>query len=358
MLKSDESKIHFADNCMKSLEKQNKNSLKNSETIMTGFEMPGKEITPEEFSNIADIESQKFVQETLDEISKFNSDDLDQITFETIKKETGIEQDLKIIDTGAKAVIDDAKRQVFNKTTKGIVEKSNQITSTEKFFELSEEIMNEAEKLNVREEDRSEKGELLVFPEGPISNLGKQSELWWKIARTEGFKKFFGDWQKHPESSSKILDKNGEPLVIFRGQNDEQTLSFYEHIKNSGWSHKELVKGVFFSSNPEYADMYARPSYENRNEKGSTVCAFANARRPKVEPDLVKFWVEMKYDIIPVIIWNKLLRPIKEYFNSSHDSFCSQDSVYEATEIVLKNSDQILMIPSPVNKIKRKLDKQ
>ena len=35
--------------------------------------------------------------------------------------------------------------------------------------------------------------------------------------RTKNFKNFFGDWEKDPENSSKIVDKNGEPASFYHG---------------------------------------------------------------------------------------------------------------------------------------------
>ena len=31
------------------------------------------------------------------------------------------------------------------------------------------------------------------------------------------FKEWFGDWQNDPENASKIVDKNGEPLIVYHG---------------------------------------------------------------------------------------------------------------------------------------------
>lgn len=54
----------------------------------------------------------------------------------------------------------------------------------------------------------------LKAPNGKKSNL---PENLWLMVRTDGFKKWFGDWEKNPESASKIIDKNGEPLVVYHG---------------------------------------------------------------------------------------------------------------------------------------------
>jgi hypothetical protein len=63
---------------------------------------------------------------------------------------------------------------------------------------ITQEIIAESEKILVRPEDKNEKGQLLVFPGGPVSNLPEKQ---WKIARTEGFKQWFGDWENSPVKS-------------------------------------------------------------------------------------------------------------------------------------------------------------
>lgn len=51
-------------------------------------------------------------------------------------------------------------------------------------------------------------------PRGEATNL---SEDQWVTVRTAAFKNWFGDWENDPENASKILDENGEPLVVYHG---------------------------------------------------------------------------------------------------------------------------------------------
>jgi hypothetical protein len=55
---------------------------------------------------------------------------------------------------------------------------------------------------------------------------GKQSKLnraQWYLVRTPAFKEWFGDWENYPGQASKIVDENGEPLVVYHsGTFDEQ----------------------------------------------------------------------------------------------------------------------------------------
>jgi len=62
-------------------------------------------------------------------------------------------------------------------------------------------------------EVRNDKGQLLA-PNGKPSNLNK---LQWKQVRTPSFIEYFGDWINDPENASKVVDENGEPLVVYHG---------------------------------------------------------------------------------------------------------------------------------------------
>ena len=61
-------------------------------------------------------------------------------------------------------------------------------------------------------------GTYLKAPNGEKTNL---SEKQWTQVRTENFKKFFGDWENDAENSSKVVDSNGEPMVVFHGTDKE-----------------------------------------------------------------------------------------------------------------------------------------
>ena len=55
-----------------------------------------------------------------------------------------------------------------------------------------------------------------LAPNGKPSNLTHEQ---WHLVRTPEFKAWFGDWEKDPESASKIVDENGEPMVVYHGTN-------------------------------------------------------------------------------------------------------------------------------------------
>lgn len=52
-------------------------------------------------------------------------------------------------------------------------------------------------------------------PNGNRTEIGSPER--WAIVRTPAFKRWFGDWQRDPMHASKIVDENGEPLVMYHG---------------------------------------------------------------------------------------------------------------------------------------------
>ncbi|MBQ5847425.1 MAG: hypothetical protein IIW49_00705, partial [Treponema sp.] len=57
----------------------------------------------------------------------------------------------------------------------------------------------------------------LKAPNGNDTNL---TEKQWLQVRTPQFKAWFGDWENDPENASKVVDKNGEPLVVYHGTSE------------------------------------------------------------------------------------------------------------------------------------------
>jgi len=89
----------------------------------------------------------------------------------------------------------------------------------------------------------------LLAPNGKQSNLNAEQ---YKLVRTPAFKKWFGDWEKDPANASKVVDENGEPLVVYHGT--KYTQQFYDF--DLGAISDENVKAFFFSKGYEHAKRY------------------------------------------------------------------------------------------------------
>lgn len=57
-------------------------------------------------------------------------------------------------------------------------------------------------------------GTFMKAPNGKPTNLNERQ---WLQVRTKAFKNWFGDWENNPSKASKVVDENGEPLVVYHG---------------------------------------------------------------------------------------------------------------------------------------------
>lgn len=138
------------------------------------------------------------------------------------------------------AVMDKKKRNITG-TAKEIInvmqsEKSCNVTNDSKEFKDGGSVNNTN----------------LLAPNGKPSNL---NEIQYHLVRTPEFKAWFGDWENNPINSSKVVDENGEPLVVYHGTKsfdiNEFNLSKSKRI-SSGL--KEF--GTFFTDNKKLAEFY------------------------------------------------------------------------------------------------------
>jgi hypothetical protein len=98
-----------------------------------------------------------------------------------------------------------------------------------------------------------------LAPNGEESNLTPEQ---YKLVRTPEFKAWFGDWENSPETASKVVDENGEPLVVYRGL---QTQTDY---KKSGFQ--------YFALYYDYAEMWS----EDMGGIGNVISVFLCIKEP------------------------------------------------------------------------------
>ena len=118
-------------------------------------------------------------------------------------------------------------------------------------------------------------GTFMKAPNGKDTNL---TERQWLQVRTKAFKKWFGDWENNPESASKVVDENGEPLVVYHGTDNAGFTEF-----------EEQGEGLYFS-NIDRASWYvksedrptlARNFGEGIDYYGGIYACFLNICKPK-----------------------------------------------------------------------------
>lgn len=136
-------------------------------------------------------------------------------------------------------------------------------------------------------------------PNGKPTNL---TERQWVQVRTPSFKAWFGDWEKHASAAnpvgslwsddnvSKVVDENGEPLVVYHGSNKA---GFSVFNRPGGTGRGDL--GIFATPNLEMAKTYMtrrageiqiendplRPRQPSRQERTQGYySSFMNIRKP------------------------------------------------------------------------------
>ena len=110
----------------------------------------------------------------------------------------------------------------------------------------------------------------------------KLNERQWLQVRTPEFKEWFGDWEGDSENASKVVDENGEPLVVYHGMiGDLKEGSFnfdqYGRTDNGG-----VGRAFYFSESVEYAESYAGTPGKYgiwSRENGAIVPVFLNVRK-------------------------------------------------------------------------------
>ena len=119
-----------------------------------------------------------------------------------------------------------------------------------------------------------DKQDHLLAPNGKPSHL--PMELW-KLVRTDTFKNWFGDWINSPEEASKIVDENGEPLIVFHASLEDFTIFKKDKIASRGLRLQgNLGSGMYFAVTDKILKRYS----DGKTPKIYKV--FLNLRNPKV----------------------------------------------------------------------------
>jgi hypothetical protein len=72
---------------------------------------------------------------------------------------------------------------------------------------------------------------------------------------SESFREWFGDWINDPSSASKVVDENGEPLVVYHGSPNE--FDYFDKSKvGSTTDYGVFGTGFYFALTKSYARIY------------------------------------------------------------------------------------------------------
>ena len=69
------------------------------------------------------------------------------------------------------------------------------------------------------------------------------------VTESQQFKRWFGDWQNHPENASKVVNADGTPKVMYHGSNEQFTVFDKSKAKSSG----HYGRGFYFTDSKSQA---------------------------------------------------------------------------------------------------------
>lgn len=184
----------------------------------------------------------------------------------------------------------------------------------------------------------------------------------WSTVRTRAFREWFGDWVNDPDNASRVVDENGEPMVVYHGSNYKFT-EFDPSFAGSNYDRQELDHGFLFTTTDmDHAQSAARIAREFENEKrfarkerllpdGSPkeYALFANLRNPLVydleayPEEFFRGWQRTEPDV-----WddpNFALRAQKEFYEGD-------DEGNDYDGIILKGKESSWVLARKSNQLK------
>ena len=104
----------------------------------------------------------------------------------------------------------------------------------------------------------------MLAPNGEVSHL---TERQYAQVRTKEFKNWFGDWENDPKNASKVVDENGEPLVVYHGAPYGGFSSFDNSTVQSTIGGGNKISHSFFTSDLNAALRYSETYIRLDNSK-------------------------------------------------------------------------------------------
>ena len=205
--------------------------------------------------------------------------------------------------------------------------------------------------------------ERLLADNGKVSNLTEQQYV---QVRTPQFKRWFGDWQKNPETASKVVDENGEPLVVYHGTPNKWDI--YDPSKfGSTTDDGDYGKGLYLSSIKLKAEQYGNikelfvnsrtpfrvgldskiGSIQEATRRGQIVDLFGRENAPeelKNYDSVLYTSREGRYEEIVIINPNQIKSATSNTgeFSRESDNIYENKSVEDGTDITQVFQDQLV----------------
>jgi len=202
-------------------------------------------------------------------------------------------------NTQARASMSDAERRATSpQSTADVAERDQIVTFAKGLAEMVSDKPTDAdlaeaqrqldEQLAIADRMIAERGGLFA-PNGEPSKLNRHQ---WAQVRTANFRKWFGDWENDPDNASKVVDANGEPLVVYHGTGG--SFDAFDRAKGGSESGNDAgKKGHFLSGSSAIASDYALRARGGANVMPAFVALTNPARRKFRDIDQLDYWASI-----------------------------------------------------------------
>lgn len=175
---------------------------------------------------------------------------------------------------------------------------------------------------------------------------------------SKAFRGWFGDWtEEDKENVSKVVDANGEPLIVYHGNRTDLKIKEFDKSK-IGSEHKKIIDGFWFITDKRIAEREysVKPESVGRGEEylqyGETLPVYLNIKNPKVETQGGLRTGDSPYGRMPLVSEQFLdfIKRIQDnaenndgFILTVRDSDGDADPFYLSiqTQIIVKNPNQI-----------------
>ena len=227
-------------------------------------------------------------------------------------------------------------------------------------------------------EDVAREDQILLFPDAPQSrkqvNLapnGKPSNLnqeQYDIVRTPEFKNWFGDWETDPANASKVVDENGEPLVVYHGTPDGRFLD-----EDGIFKSQDQIFGMgsrigvhWFAKDITTAKSYAKDkfAFDYQNSVPKVLPAFLNIKNPFIKNGENSLWRNVQQkgktrNLISKALESKkdgvIVDNVKDNYNNSNKTKSTDTfTVFNSNQIKLADGSNITFDPEAPSVRKQK----
>lgn len=248
----------------------------------------------------------------------------------------------KVADRVMKGLLDGVDPREIGEAKDGGAQFSETINSGDNIrFSLKEE----KEKIVA---DAKANGTYMTAPNGEKTKLNAEQ---WVTVRTANFKKWFGDWENDPENASKVVDENGEPMVMYHytdenftifGKDKEVGKNTFGNASNASYAATTTI-GHWFTSNKNQPEYMGKPMecFLNIVEPfdGYNLEGLADYLNNYISDEDFNSYEEDYENVAPIIEAGNNFR--KEKIRDGYDGVVIDDEEFGGTSYVAFNANQI-----------------